>query len=84
MTVNFSLLALDQIVNLAAVLRHMTGGQCSVPLVIRMATGAGRQLGAQHSHSLENWYAHVPGIKVLAPATIADARGMFGPGIARP
>lgn len=77
MTVNFSLLALDQIVNTAATLRHMSGGQFSVPLVIRMATGAGRQLAAQHSHSLENWYAHVPGIKVVAPATVADARGML-------
>ena len=77
MTVNFSLLALDQIVNHAAALRHMSGGQLSVPLVVRMATGGGRQLAAQHSHSLENWYAHVPGIKVLAPATVADARGML-------
>ena len=77
MTVNFSLLALDQIVNTAATLRHMSGGQFSVPLVIRMATGAGRQLAAQHSHSLENWYAHVPGIKVVAPATVADARGIL-------
>ena len=66
MTVNFSLLALDQIVNTASLLRHMSGGQFSVPLVIRMATGAGRQIAAQHSHSLENWYAHIPGIKVLA------------------
>ncbi len=77
MTVNFSLLALDQIVNNAATLRHMSGGQFSVPLVIRMATGAGRQLAAQHSHSLEVWYAHVPGLKVLAPATVEDARGML-------
>jgi pyruvate dehydrogenase E1 component beta subunit len=77
MTVNFSLLALDPIVNSAALLRHMSGGQLSVPLVLRMATGAGRQLAAQHSHSLENWYAHVPGIRVLAPATVADARGML-------
>lgn len=77
MTVNFSLLALDQIVNTAATIRHMSGGQFSVPLVIRMATGAGRQLAAQHSHSLECWFAHVPGIKVVAPATIADARGML-------
>jgi pyruvate dehydrogenase E1 component beta subunit len=77
MTINFSLLALDQIVNSAATLRHMSGGQLSVPLVIRMATGAGRQLAAQHSHSLEGWYAHVPGIRVVAPATIADARGML-------
>jgi pyruvate dehydrogenase E1 component beta subunit len=77
MTVNFSLLALDQIVNSAATLRHMSGGQLEVPLVIRMATGAGRQLAAQHSHSLENWYAHVPGLRVVAPATVADARGML-------
>ena len=77
MTVNFSLLALDQILNNAATLRHMSGGQFSVPLVIRMATGAGRQLAAQHSHSLEGWYAHIPGIKVLAPATLEDARGML-------
>ena len=84
MTVNFSLLALDQIVNLAALLRHMSGGQFSVPLVVRMATGAGRQLAAQHSHSLENWYAHIPGIRVLAPATIGDARGMLAPALADP
>jgi len=77
MTVNFSLLALDQIVNGAATLRHMSGGQLEVPLVIRMATGAGRQLAAQHSHSLENWFAHVPGLRVVAPATVADARGML-------
>ncbi|WP_059015492.1 alpha-ketoacid dehydrogenase subunit beta [Mycobacterium sp. M26] len=77
MTVNFSLLALDQIVNTASALRHMSNGQFSVPLVVRMATGAGRQLAAQHSHSLENWYAHIPGITVLAPATVADAYGML-------
>jgi len=84
MTVNFSLLALDQIVNTAAALRHMSGGQFSVPLVVRMATGAGRQLAAQHSHSLEGWYAHIPGIKVVAPATVADAYGMLGPALADP
>lgn len=77
MTVNFSLLALDQIVNNAATLRHMSGGQFSVPLVVRMATGAGRQVAAQHSHSLEGWYAHIPGITVVAPATPADAKGML-------
>jgi len=77
MTVNFSLLALDQIVNNAATLRHMSGGQFSVPLVIRMATGAGRQLAAQHAHSLEGWYAHIPGIRIVAPATLEDARGML-------
>jgi pyruvate/2-oxoglutarate/acetoin dehydrogenase E1 component len=77
MTVNFSLLALDQIVNNAATLRHMSGGQINIPLVIRMATGGGRQLAAQHSHSLEVWYAHVPGLRVVAPATVEDARGML-------
>jgi len=77
MTINFSLLALDHIVNTAATLRHMSGGQFSVPIVIRMATGAGRQLAAQHSHSLEGWYSHIPGIRVVAPATVADARGML-------
>ena len=76
MTVNFSMLALDQIVNNAATLRYMSGGQMSVPLVVRMATGGGRQLAAQHAHSLEGWYAHVPGIKSLSPATVEDARGM--------
>ena len=84
MTVNFSLLALDQIVNNAAAMRHMSGGQVSVPLVIRMATGAGRQVAAQHSHSLEVWYAHVPGIKVLAPATVDDARHMLAAALADP
>jgi pyruvate dehydrogenase E1 component beta subunit len=84
MTVNFSLLALDQIVNNAAALLHMSGGQFNVPLVIRMTTGAGRQLAAQHSHSLEGWYAHIPGIRVLAPATIEDARGMLAPALADP
>jgi pyruvate dehydrogenase E1 component beta subunit len=84
MTVNFSLLALDQIVNSAATMLHMSGGQFAVPLVIRMTTGAGRQLAAQHSHSLEGWYAHIPGIKVLAPATVEDARGMLAPALADP
>ena len=84
MTVNFSLLALDAIVNSAAALRHMSGGQCGVPIVIRMASGAGRQLAAQHSHSLEVWYAHVPGLKVLAPATLEDARGMLALALADP
>lgn len=77
MTVNFSLLALDQIVNSAATIPHMSGGQFAVPLVIRMATGAGRQLAAQHSHSLEGWYAHIPGLRILAPATVEDARHML-------
>jgi pyruvate/2-oxoglutarate/acetoin dehydrogenase E1 component len=84
MTVNFSLLALDQIVNSATTISHMSGGQFAVPLVIRMATGAGRQLAAQHSHSLEGWYAHIPGLKVLAPATIEDARFMLQPALDDP
>jgi len=77
MTVNFSLLALDQILNNAATILHMSGGQFNIPLVIRMTTGAGRQLAAQHSHSFEGWYAHIPGIKILTPATLEDARGML-------
>jgi len=84
MTVNFSLLALDQIVNNAATLCHMSGGQFGVPVVIRMATGGGRQLAAQHSHSLEGWYAHVPGLRVVAPATIDDAFGMLPTALEKP
>jgi pyruvate/2-oxoglutarate/acetoin dehydrogenase E1 component len=84
MTVNFSLLALDQILNNAATLRHMSGGQVGVPVVIRMATGAGRQVAAQHSHSLEGWYAHIPGITVATPATVADARSMLATALADP
>src|SRR5208283_668807 len=84
MTVNFSLLALDQIVNNAATILHMSGGQFEVPVVIRMATGAGRQLAAQHSHSLEGWYAHIPGLKVLTPATLEDARFMLAAALADP
>ncbi|GHJ96861.1 pyruvate dehydrogenase subunit beta [Streptomyces sp. NE5-10] len=84
MTVNFSLLALDQILNNAATLRHMSGGQLGVPLVIRMTTGAGRQLAAQHSHSLEGWYAHIPGLRVLAPATLDDARHLLPAALADP
>ena len=77
MTVNFSLLAADQILNNAATFLHMSGGLFNVPLVIRMSTGGGKQLAAQHSHSLEGWYAHIPGIKILTPATLEDARGML-------
>lgn len=77
MTVNFALLALDQLVNNAATLLHMSGGQLPVPLVVRMTTGAGRQLAAQHSHSFEGWFAHVPGLRVVAPGTIEDARWML-------
>lgn len=84
MTVNFSLLALDQIMNNAATLRHMSGGQLGVPLVIRMATGGGRQLAAQHSHSLEGWYAHIPGLKVLVPGTVDDFRTMLPAALADP
>ncbi len=84
MTVNFCLLALDQIMNNAATLSHMSGGQFCVPLVIRMATGAGRQVAAQHSHSLEGWLAHIPGLKLLAPATVQDARYMLAPALADP
>lgn len=84
MTVNFSLLALDQILNTAASFLHMSGGIFNVPIVIRMATGAGRQLGAQHAHSLEGWYAHIPGIRILAPGTVEDMRGMLWPAIEDP
>src|SRR5579872_6428572 len=84
MTVNFSLLALDQILNNAATLCHMSGGQLNVPLVIRMATGAGRQVAAQHSHSLEGWFAHIPGIRILVPATLEDARGMLATALEDP
>jgi pyruvate dehydrogenase E1 component beta subunit len=84
MTVNFSLLSLDQILNNAATLLHMSGGQCNVPLVIRMTTGGGRQLAAQHSHSLEGWYAHIPGLRILVPGTIDDARGMLMPALDDP
>jgi pyruvate/2-oxoglutarate/acetoin dehydrogenase E1 component len=84
MTCNFSLLALDQIMNTAATLLHMSGGQFNVPLVIRIATGGGKQLAAQHSHSLEGWYAHIPGLKVVTPATIEDGFGMLASALADP
>ena len=84
MTVNFSLLALDQIMNNAATLLHMSAGQCAVPLVIRTTTGAGRQVAAQHSHSLEGWYAHIPGLTIVTPATVQDARGMLAAALADP
>jgi pyruvate dehydrogenase E1 component beta subunit len=77
MTVNFSILALDQIVNNAAKVRYMFGGQAACPIVIRMPGGAGHQLAAQHSHSLDAWYAHVPGLKVACPATPYDAKGLL-------
>lgn len=83
-TTNFSLLALDQIIDNAASIYGMSGGQFNVPLVIRMGTGGARQLGAQHSHSFEGWYAHIPGLKILVPATLEDARGMLPAALADP
>jgi pyruvate dehydrogenase E1 component beta subunit len=77
MTVNFSFLALDQIVNNAAKLSYMSNGQITVPLVIRMAAGAGSQLGATHSHSVEGLFAHFPGLKVACPSNPADGKGML-------
>ncbi len=84
MTVNFSMLTLDQILNNAAVIPYMSGGQFAIPLVIRMATGGGRRVAAQHSLSLEGWYAHIPGLRVLTPATIDDARYMLIGALADP
>lgn len=77
MTVNFAIVAADQIVNNAAKIHYMFGGQVSVPMVIRMPGGAGHQLAAQHSHSLEAWFTHIPGLKVVAPATPYDAKGLL-------
>ena len=77
MTINFSLMAMDQIVNHAAKLRYMSNGQIMVPLIIRTVTGGGGQLGATHSQSFENWYASVPGLRVVVPATPYDALGLF-------
>jgi len=77
MTVNFSLLAMDQIVNHAAHIRYMFGGQVAVPLVVRMPQGAGHQLGPTHSHSFEALYLHVPGLLVAVPSTPADAKGLL-------
>jgi pyruvate dehydrogenase E1 component beta subunit len=77
MTINFSLLALDQIVNCAASIRYMFGGQVKVPMVIRMPQGAGHQLGPTHSHSFEALYLHVPGILVAVPSTAADAKSLL-------
>lgn len=77
MTVNFALLAFDQIINSAAIVNFMSGGQIFLPLVIRMTSGGGRQLAAQHSNSFEGWLAHIPGLKILTPATVEDARYML-------
>ncbi len=84
MTINFSFLAIDQIINNASKLHYMSGGQINVPLVIRMASGGGAQLGAQHSHALDGWYAHVPGLKVVVPATPYDAMGLLRTAFADP
>src|SRR5947209_13303092 len=77
MTINFIVLAMDQIVNHAAKIYSMFGGQCPIPLVIRTPGGGGQQLSATHSQNLEVWFAHVPGLKVVAPSTPADAKGMM-------
>ncbi|MSR03557.1 MAG: pyruvate dehydrogenase complex E1 component subunit beta [Gemmatimonadetes bacterium] len=77
MTWNFALLAIDQIVNSAAKMRYMSGGQIGVPIVFRGPGGSALQLGAQHSQAFESWYAHIPGLKVVAPATAADAKGLL-------
>jgi pyruvate dehydrogenase E1 component beta subunit len=77
MTINFSLLAIDQIINNASKIHYMSGGQIHIPLVIRMASGGGSQLGAQHSQALEGWYAHVPGLKVAVPSNPYDAKGLL-------
>src|SRR3954449_10664068 len=77
MTINFILVAMDQVVNHAAKIRYMFGGTVGVPMVIRTPGGAGAQLTAQHSQSLEGWFAGTPGLKVLAPASPADAYGML-------
>ena len=77
MTINFSLLAMDQIVNTAAKLRYISNGRVSVPLVIRTVTGGGGQAGAAHSQSLEGWYASVPGLRVAVPSTPYDALGLL-------
>jgi pyruvate/2-oxoglutarate/acetoin dehydrogenase E1 component len=84
MTINFSLLALDQIVNNAATILHMSGGQFNVPVVIRIPTGGGRQVAAQHSRTLDGWFGHIPGLKLVCPATIEDAYGMLPTALADP
>jgi pyruvate dehydrogenase E1 component beta subunit len=84
MTINFSLLALDQIINNASKIHYMSDGQISVPLIIRMASGGGSQLSAQHSHTLEGWYAHVPGLIVACPSNPADARGLLTTALSEP
>jgi pyruvate dehydrogenase E1 component beta subunit len=77
MTFNFSAVAFDQILNNAAKVRQMSGGQLHVPIVLRAPNGSAKQVGSQHSHAMEHFYAHIPGLKVLAPATPADAKGLL-------
>src|SRR5258705_7261980 len=77
MTFNFALLALDQLINSAAKMLYMSGGQVPIPIVFRGPGGAALQLGAQHSQAFESWFAHVPGLKVVTPATPADAKGLL-------
>lgn len=84
MTVNFSVVAMDQILNNASKIRYMFGGQTSVPIVIRMPGGAGHQLAAQHSHSLEAWFTHIPGLKVVAPSNAFDAKALLKTAIRDP
>lgn len=84
MTVNFGLLAMDQVVNNAATMLHMSGGQINVPVVIRMSCGVGKQLAAQHSHSWEPYYAHVPGLRVISIGTHEDARAVLGEALKSP
>ena len=84
MTINFSLLAMDQIVHIAAKARYMSGGQITVPVVIRTVSGGGNMLAATHSQSLEAWYARVPGLKVVTPSNAADALGLLRSAIADP
>ena len=84
MTINFSLLAMDQIINIGAKARYMSGGQITVPIVIRTVSGGGTMLAATHSQSLESWYARVPGLKVVTPSNAADALGLLRSAIADP
>ncbi len=84
MTINFSLLAMDQIINMAAKVRYMSGGQLHAPIVIRMVSGGGAMLGATHSQSLEAWYARVPGLKVVTPSNATDALGLLRSAVADP
>src|SRR6266536_4482756 len=77
MTINFIILAMDEIVNHAAKIHYMFGGQCAIPMVIRTPGGGGQQLAATHSQNVEGWFAHIPGLKVVAPSTPEDAKGLL-------